>query len=425
MHIYFSGVGGVGIGPLALLALDMGYSVAGSDTNASDMTQLLEKRGVSVVIGQDGSQIAAAQMAQPIDWFVYSTALPEDHPELLFAQKHAIKISKRAEFLKYIISEKDLKMIAVAGTHGKTTTTGMLIWLFKQLNIPLSYSIGTTISFGPPAQYQAESEYFVYEADEFDKNFLEFQPHLSLIVSMDYDHPDTYPTPQLYVAAFQQFIEQSETCVTWRSIGEQLGEHKQLQILSDDLDYSEVTLAGNHTRQNAWLAATAISKLNLVNENEATWGDLIQEVNNFPGTTRRFEKLADNLYSDYAHHPVEIAATVEMAKEINQSVVVVYQPHQNIRQQELLKEDGYKNCFNGAEHVYWLPTYLSREYQNIELLSSDKLIASLDDPQLAEPSKMDDKLWSMIDKHRAEGSLVLCLSAGNLDHWLREQLANQ
>ena len=168
MNIYFSGIGGVGIGPLAMLALDAGYAVGGSDIKESDMTKLLSQRGANVRIGQDGSQIKSEHNKYPIDWLVHSSALADDHPELKFARDNKIRTSKRDEFINIILKEKNLSMLAVAGTHGKTTTTGMLIWLFKSLNIPFSYSVGTTLTFGPPAQYQNGSEYFVYECDEFD-----------------------------------------------------------------------------------------------------------------------------------------------------------------------------------------------------------------------------------------------------------------
>src|SRR5690606_35297643 len=114
-----------------------------------------------------------------------------------------------------IIKSKNQKLIAVAGTHGKTTTSGMLVWSFKQLRIPISYSVGSTLGFGPSGQYDNSSQYFVYECDEFDRNFLHFFPELSLITSLDYDHADTYPSPDEYRHAFIRFIEQSSQALMW------------------------------------------------------------------------------------------------------------------------------------------------------------------------------------------------------------------
>lgn len=419
MHIYFSGIGGVGIGPLAMLALDAGYEVSGSDLHESEMTKFLTERGAQVYIGQDGSEIAQQQEKAAIDWFVYSSALPAEHAELTFASEHGIKSSKRDEFLNFILKDKKLRLIAVSGTHGKTTTTGMLVWLFKQLSLPVSYSIGTSISFGPPAQYENGSEYFIYECDEFDKNFLHFQPSFSLIPSLDYDHTDTYPTQEDYNYAFSEFITQSGSSFIWQAAADQLGLEDQdsIKILSPaDPGRSLITLPGEHTRQNAWLAVQALHKILGFEANK-----LVELVNAFPGTNRRFEKLAENLYTDYAHHPVEISATLQMAKEVNQNVVVVYQPHQNIRQHELLETRAYEHCFEGAKKVYWLPTYLSREYKDLPVLSPEELISAINGKTDIEVSQQDEQLRAEIQSHREAGDLVIAMSAGDLDRWLREQ----
>lgn len=421
MHIYFSGVGGVGIGPLAMLALDSGFDVSGSDLQHTEMVSYLRDRGVRVYIGQDGTQIADEHIARPIDWFVYSSALPEDHPELIFARQHGLKMSKRAEFLNFILSEKQLRLIAVAGTHGKTTTTGMIVWALKQLGIPVSYSIGTSISFGPPAQYAASSEYFVYECDEFDRNFLEFQPYRSLITSYDYDHPDTYSTPDDYKYAFLDFIEQSQFVYAWEETADELGisgSPTRKRLAKSDPGIASVTLPGAHVRQNAWLAARCLDDL----LPHVTIDAIVAAINTFPGTSRRFEKLADDLYTDYAHHPAEITATLQMAKELSPNVAVIYQPHQNIRQHEILKSGGYQDSFKGATNVYWLPTYLSREYQNLEVISAQTLIDSNTDPSRLQHAEMDDHLWQIIQTHRQNGDLVLAMSAGDLDPWLRQKI---
>src|SRR5690606_27738201 len=148
---------------LALIAKDMGHDVVGSDLNDGRLVELARTAGIKVMIGQDGTQIARAQAESPIDWVVYTSALPPTHPELDFAKKHGIRATKRDELLNKIVTDKQLKMIAVAGTHGKTTTAAMFIWLFKQLDIPVSYSVGTDISFGQNGHYAESSEYFIYE----------------------------------------------------------------------------------------------------------------------------------------------------------------------------------------------------------------------------------------------------------------------
>lgn len=419
MRVFFSGIGGVGIGPLALIARDMGHSVLGSDTQASRYTELMASQGITVVIGQSAKAFTAVHRAQPIDWLVYTAALPPSHPELKAAKQLGIRTSKRDEFLNQLIKLKKLKLIAISGTHGKTTTTGMVIWLMKELGQPFSYAIGTNLSFGPSGQYAPHSQYFVYEADEYDRNFLQFSPFTSVIASVDYDHPDTYPDKSDYLDAFRQFILRSHCAYLWRSDAEAIGglPPAAVHTFGPEEDLSAITLPG-HNRRNAWLAVQSVLSL---------WPDrrleeLISIINRFPGTERRFEKLADNLYTDYAHHPVEISSTLELAAETSRDLVVVYQPHQNLRQREIMKTQGYKTAFARAKQVYWLPTYLSREPKGLTVLAPEELIAGLDQPDKFQTAKLNDELTAAVNQHLADGQTVLLMGAGDIDDWARRSL---
>ena len=399
---------------MAEIAFDAGYMVAGSDMEETLVTTELKKRGIAVNIGQDGSFLQARHDEKPIDWFIYTAALPQTHPELVLALKLGIKTAKRDELLSYIIEDKKLKLIAIAGTHGKTTTTGMMIWAMQQLDVPVSYSIGTTISFGPSGKFDPSSQYFVYECDEFDRNFLNFQPYLSIITSVDYDHPDTYPEPSDYLGAFRQFATKSQHIVAWSDQHGELFDHlPQSKMFNKNDANIDLKLAGIHNRCNATLVQKALVELGFKSDTD----DILSS---FPGVNRRFEKLADNLYSDYGHHPVEIAATLQMARELSKHIVLVYQPHQNIRQHEI--KDDYTDQFKLAEKVYWLPTYLSREDKNLAILEPRDLIKNItnvDDVHIAE---LDNKLWNTIQSARDEGRLVLCMGAGSIDGWLRDKL---
>lgn len=415
MRIYFSGIGGVGIGPLVQIARDMGYEVFGSELHTSLMTEQLAREGIEVVIGQDGSRIAELHQEKPIDWFVYTAALKEGRPELDFCKANGIRTAKRDEFIAHIISEKNLKLIAVSGTHGKTTTTSLLIWTMRELGIPVSYSVGTTLSFAPSGALDPESEYFVYECDEFDRNMLAFEPHLSLITSLDYDHPDTYPTADEYKQAFVRFIEQSGKTFLWEKDLRYLETDLRADIEAYDelMDLSRFTLHGDHNRHNAFLVERAIEHIK-----PGTSATTV--INAFPGAQRRMEKLGDNLYTDYAHHPVEIAATLQAAHELSDHIVVVYQPHQNVRQHEI--KNQYTDCFELAEKVYWLPTYLSRENPDLEMLSSEVLAKNVSNRDSVEFAEMDDELWDTLQQARDAGKLVLCMGAGDIDGWVRQQI---
>jgi len=412
MNIYFSGLGGVGIGPLVEIARDAGHTIMGSDLSESTLTEELRQQGVMVNIGQDGSFLRECHEATPIDWFVHTSALPDDHAELVLAHELGIRVSKRDEFLAYIIQEKDLKLIAIAGTHGKTTTTGMMVWLLKQLGIAESYSVGTTLTFGPSGKFDAKSEYFIYECDEYDRNFLNFKPYLSLITSIDYDHPDTYPTESEYTEAFRQFIDQSEHTILWKADAEyiELADEKAW-VLDETLN---LPLAGEHNRRNATLVTKGAEYLGIGRSEDTKIA-----LGEFPGTDRRFERLGDNLYSDYGHHPNEIIATLQLARELSDHVVLVYQPHQNRRQVRIQKD--YKDQFELADQTYWLPTYLSREDPTEKILTPDELTANLTNKDSVTAVEFGDELWESIQKARSDGKLVLCMGAGTIDGWVRER----
>lgn len=415
MRIYFSGIGGVGIGPLAQIAIDAGYEVLGSDRAPSPITAQLQTAGVAVDFGQDGSFLRRQHESKRIDELVYTSALPADHPELQVAHSLGIKTLKRDELLNEIIRVHNLRLLAVAGTHGKTTTVAMLVWLFRELNIAVSYSVGTTLSFGPSGHFNRQGKYFIYECDEFDRNFLHFSPELAIITSLDYDHPDTYPTTADYRQAFRQFINQSHRVIMWPEDDpfDRLPNHITL-VQGDTAEYFSLT--GNHNRRNAALAASAAETLELASPER-----IRAILNRFPGSSRRFERLAEGLYSDYGHHPTEIVATLQLARELSDHVVLVYQPHQNRRQHDLV--DLYKDQFEAAEMIYWLPTYLSREDPQLPILRPEELTRHLTNREAVRYAAMNDELWQSIEQARKAGKLVVLMGAGSIDSWAREHLA--
>lgn len=414
MRIYFSGIGGVGIGPLSRIALGAGYDVCGSDKAPSLITDELEAAGIAISFDQSGEYLQSEHKKAPFDWFIHTAALPDDHPELVLARELGIKTSKRDELLAQIIADKDLKLIAVAGTHGKTTATSMLVWVMQQLQIPVSYSVGSTLSFAPSGEFDENSQFFVYECDEFDRNFLHFSPEISVITSVDYDHPDTYPTEKSYLEAFHEFGEKSKKVIVWQENSTIFNPKNLITLSSAD---QNITIPGEHNRKNATLIIEALKHMNI----SANKSEIYQAINSFPGSGRRFEKLADNLYSDYGHHPIEIRATLQMARELSDQVVLVYQPHQNVRQHEII--DQYSaDIFRDADEVYWLPTYLTREDPDLPILTPQQLTKNIG-PEKLHFAKLDDNLWQNITTAQKSGKLVLCMGAGTIDGWIREQLA--
>ena len=427
MHIYFSGIGGSGIGPLALIAKQAGYEVSGSDAQDSSYIKYLTSQGITDIhVGQSQEQIAAVHTSNPIDWFVYSSALPKtdpNHPELVFAKQNGIRSSKRDELLNQIITDKQLKVIAVAGTHGKTTTTAMVIWLFKQLGVPVSYSVGAKLSFGEMGQYQEGSQYFVYEADEYDRNFLAFHPYMGLISGIDWDHPDIYPTREEYYKAFRQFIAQSEHAALWQGdvkrLGQQPTDH-QMVLQENNPKIDQIKLTGQVNRQNAWLVANGLWPiLNKPVE------ELAAKMNGFPGLSRRFEQIIPGIYSDYAHTLGKIRGALQLAHEVaGDNIVVVYEGLHNLRQHFI--KDELKHIFDDIKQLYVVPSYLAREDPNLPTLSPEDLKAALSEKAQAHtsPAQLNQELKQKIKQHASSGDTVLCLTAGgtgSLDEWLRQQ----
>lgn len=428
MHIFFSGIGGTGLSSLALLARQAGFEVSGSDKQDNHNLHYLKDNGITNIhIGQSREQIATVHRSRPIDWLVYTSALPmeqPDAPELRFCKENNIRATKRDEFLNYLLEQQQLQLIAIAGTHGKTTTTAMTVWLFKQLGMPISYSVAGAISFGEAAQLAPESKYFVYEADEFDRNFLAFHPHLSIITGIDWDHPDIYPTREEYYRAFRDFIDQSEQTVIWDDDAERLTiESSETVLVLDDADQNieeRLRLSGRVNRLDAWLVAYAVHKLT-----DRSLDELLRHLNAFPGVGRRFEAIAPRLITDYAHTAPKIRGALATAREVaGNNVVVVYEGLHNTRQHFM--KDELKHLFNGVKKLYVVPTYLAREDPNLPLLEPRDIIA-LFDPAIqsrAEPAALDNGLRDAIKQHLTGGDLVLCITAGggnSLDEWLRKE----
>lgn len=425
MHIFFSGIGGAGIGPLAQIAYQAGFQVSGSDKQSSNYIEYLKNHGIrDVHIGQSKDQIDKLNDKKPIDWYVYSSAVAIEQPnspEIEYCRENAIKISKRDELINYIVKEKKLKLIAVAGTHGKTTTTAMVVWLFKELGLNLTYLLPAKTSFGHMGEYKPKSEYFVVEADEFDRNFLSFEPHLSLISGVSWDHHEIFPTREDYQQAFNEFISQSGHTFLWLDDAQYLNmtESKNVTILSPQLSViNDIKLFGQYNRLDAFLAVSALNKLTDTSINE-----LIGLANKFPGLSRRMEEIIPNLYSDYAHTPEKIRGAISVATELaaskNQDVVIIYEPLTDRRQHYIM--DSYGDCFNGAKIVYWLPSYLAREDPNQKVLAPEEIIEHLLNPAIAKPTTIKE-LPGVIKKHLKDGDMIVCLNGGGgggLDEWLR------
>jgi UDP-N-acetylmuramate--alanine ligase len=438
MHIFISGILGSGLSSLAHFAIDCGIEVSGSDSAIQSKNPnfiALQKRGVNIF-----PQSNDIDYIIDVDWYIHSPAVPSTHPEIITCQQIGVKVTHQNEFLNHILLKKHLKMIAIAGTHGKTTTTGMLVWLFQQLKIPVSYIVGTNISFGESGKYEEGSEYFIYEADEYNKKFLELKPFHTITTNIDFDHADTYKSAEEYFECFAEFVPRGVTNVIFaedllkiglKGAEGSYGEYRLSRSLTPFMqEIDSIQLAGRHNRENAYLCIYLMKIIlqEFAHGQHVELELLFEAVSTFPGTRRRFESLTKGLFSDYAHHPTEISATIQLAKEYiynsenpESKLIVVYQPHQNIRQYQSETQVGYRNCFADCDLVYWLPTYLTREDPSLEVLSPEYLSGLVRKPTVA-VDELGDYLLRRIKKHLDQGDVVLLMGAGSIDEFVREKV---
>jgi UDP-N-acetylmuramate--alanine ligase len=388
---HFIGIGGTGLSAIARVLLERGEAVSGSDRQDSVALAALQQAGATVY-----SQHAAAQV-QGAARVVRSSAVGEDNVEVQAARAAGIPVFKRAEFLEPLLA--DQQVIAVAGSHGKTTTTAMLAWLLSALNQRPGYIIGSqAANLGSNAAAGA-GRLFVIEADEYDYMFLGLRPALALVTNVEHDHPDMFPSAASFQAAFERFVERlqpdGELIACADDPGAQAlleyaaahghkvssyahshsGAEYQMQVLSAqgagyafavlhagaELARVQLQVPGLHNALNALGALAVAHKLGLnVPEAALALGD-------FRGTSRRFETrglaAGVRVIDDYAHHPREIAATLAAARGQfpGQRIVAVWQPHTYSRTHTLAAD--YASAFEDADQVFVLDVFAARERQ--------------------------------------------------------------
>ena len=387
--IHIIGIGGTGMSPIALVLKEMGVDVRGSDRAESVYTKRLSESGIPVTIGQKAEAVKGA------DIVVYSSAVHSDNPELSAAVEAGIPIKKRFEFLDYMLSDR--KVIAISGTHGKTTTTSMTAWTLNELGLAPGFIIGSiSRDLGTNAR-AGTGEQFVIEADEYDRMFLGLHPFIGVITRMEYDHPDCYPTVTEYVQAFRDFLsnirpggiallnaDDPNQTDLWndapqaRKISFGLKQAADYQaaalrkndhgghdfIFTDSADPTvripvSLSVPGEYNVANA-LVTMSICALEGANLEKAA-----DALGRFSGIARRFEQIADwndiRVIDDYAHHPTEIAATLKAAREVfdDRRIWAVWQPHTFSRTKQLL--DNFCGAFHDADRLVVTNIYAARE----------------------------------------------------------------
>jgi UDP-N-acetylmuramate--alanine ligase len=439
-RVFFIGIGGTGMSAIARFLKEKGYAVSGSDQQISDLARDLISAGIPVYQGHAADHIAG------VDLVIRSSAIPDSNPEVQAAHSAHIPVYKRSEILGELM--KDQKGIAVAGTHGKTTTTAMIATMLQKMGLDPSYIIGSVSkNLGSNAHF-GSGDYFVIEADEYDRMFLGLSPSIGVITNLEHDHPDCFPTFSDYLQAFKAFTEKIPSDGHVFLYREDAGNQKLLPLLTHpaiitygktpDCTYQAQDIQTNqiggyrfNVYQNTQPAAEHLINLNLsvagmhnvLNALAAiavahTLGlDLIaaaQALSEFSGTARRFDILGEvnqiTIIDDYAHHPTEIRATLQAARSCypNRSIWAVWQPHTYSRTKILF--DEFTNSFDQADHVIVSQIYASREKD--DGFSSEQVVAAMKHPDTHYIPSLDE-ISDYLVENLTSGAVMLVFSAGD------------
>ncbi len=387
---HFIGIGGTGLSAIARVLLERGEAISGSDREESPLAAMLRQAGVKVSIGHAAANINGATRV------VRSSAVGDDNVEVQAARAKGIPVYKRSEFLEQLLA--DQQVIAVAGSHGKTTTTAMLAWLLSALNQRPGYIIGSVAANLGANAAAGAGRLFVIEADEYDYMFLGLNPAIALVTNVEHDHPDMFSSPQVFQVAFERFVDHLQpggeliACADDAGAAALMGYaakngHKvsgyayshiedaryRMEIISTDgagyhfvmlrgsseLAQVQLQVPGMHNALNALGALAVADKLGL-NLHEAALA-----LADFRGTSRRFEvrgvAAGVTVVDDYAHHPSEIRTTLEAARAryTGQRIVAVWQPHTYSRTLTLAQD--YENAFDAADRLFVTEVYAARE----------------------------------------------------------------
>jgi len=438
-HIHFIGIGGSGLSAIARLLLESGYTVSGSDRALTPFAEEVRKAGAKVFIGHHPRNIAHA------DSVVMSSAISVDNPEVQAAAYAGIPVYKRADFLGQLMENQT--GIAIAGTHGKTTTTAMTAWVLYELGRDPSFIVGGVMNDLGVNAHAGKSNLFVIEADEYDYMFLGLKPRIEVVTSIEHDHPDIFPTLETMYRAFEKFVdllpedgtlivcadnpgtaalmsyarkigrsivaygvegEQTINSPLW-VIGREVKTNRhggfdfevQSNLNSGSSEPVRVSLQvpGKYNVHNALAVLAIIDLLGL------SCQDAAQVLGEFTGTRRRFQLRGEvdgiRIFDDYAHHPTEIKATLAWA---------VWQPHTYSRTQTLFLD--FARAFKDADEVVVTEVYAAREAA--QDFTSAEIVSAM--PHLsARYRKTLPEVTSYLLEHLQPGDVVLVLSAGDAD----------
>ena len=460
---HFIGIGGTGLSAIARLLHEKGYQVRGSDMQESSYTDDLHELGIPVYTGHKAEQIGDA------DFIVRSSAIPDENVEVVEARRKGIPVYKRSDFLGKLMEDK--LGIAIAGTHGKTSTTAMLAWTLTELAQDPSFIVGSTINKMEVNAHAGKGKTFVIEADEYDRMFLGLKPKIGIITNLEHDHPDIYPTAESFREAFVDFIQLLPkdgvliACGDDAGAAEMLQEARQMNIdtisygfsnqlsvfsnqwfIAEDLTPNSrggydctctlhhlqtcqpsntktfklsLQVPGKHNILNALALMSVIYQLDL------SLDDAADALRRFAGTGRRFDLLGTvkgiSIYDDYAHHPTEIRATLSAARARHPEARVwaVWQPHTYSRTRLLF--DEFAQAFEDADKIIVTEIFRSREPK--EDFSSAEVVKAMKNPSAKFIAELED-VSDYLEANLRPKDVLLVLSAGDANEISSNVLEN-
>ncbi|MBO5115624.1 MAG: UDP-N-acetylmuramate--L-alanine ligase [Peptococcaceae bacterium] len=433
-HIYFMGIGGIGMSGIAEILLDFGYRVSGSDIKVSNVTERLQKKGAEIYIGQRAENITA-----DIDYAVRSTAIRETNEEYMRVKELGLPVLHRSQMLAKLMEEK--KAICVAGAHGKTTTSSMISLAMELAGKDPTIVVGGEIAQIGSNAKSGNGDYLVAEADESDGSFLNLHPWMTVITNVEEDHLDHYQDLDAIRNAFIDFVKlpgESGVAVLNYDCPEtrQLAQYAAGKVVSygmaDDaqvrganvrqeqgeslvdvyqhgqlLGTLRLHVPGMHNISNALAAVAAGLEIGM------TFDELAAGLKEFGGARRRFQLLGVvqniQIIDDYAHHPTEVAATIEAAKGVHDGrVVAVFQPHRYSRTKFLAEK--FAEAFDAADEVVLTDVYAAGEDLS-EGAESDIIAQHMQRPaHLVAREQLNKFLQGFVKP----GDMVLMMGAGNI-----------
>jgi UDP-N-acetylmuramate--alanine ligase len=457
--IHFVGIGGIGMSGIAEVLLNQGYTVQGSDASENANVKRLMEKGAQVTIGHDAKSLGDAAVV------VVSTAIKRDNPELVAARERRLPVVRRAEMLAELMRLK--QCVAVAGTHGKTTTTSLVATLLDAGGLdPTVINGGIINAYGTNARLGG-GDWMVVEADESDGTFLKLPADVAIVTNIDPEHLDHFHTFDAIKEAFRQLVENlpfygfAVMCLDHPTVQELVGKIEDRRVITygenpqADVRLLDVNLEGGVSRFNVLLrdrksahaqavylenmmlpmpghhnALNATAAVAVAYQLGLTPEQIRKALAGFGGVKRRFTKTGEwngvHIFDDYAHHPVEVAAVLRAARASTKGkVVAVMQPHRYTRLQSLFEQ--FASCFNDADAVIIADVYPAGE-QKIEGIDRDGLVSAIKahGHRRAAGLPAPEVLPAMVREIAQPGDYVVCLGAGNITQWayaLPEQLA--